>query len=261
MSLAIVAVGIYAAESAVDFTPQVMKTLSFVDKSILFIFVVDYAVRLATAPMKGAFIRTHVPELVAILPFSSAFRVARLVRLTRLTRLTRVITRLPRFVRVLSLGRVALKKVGKFLQTNGLIYMIYLTVSIVLVGACAIYFIEDEMMSFADALWWSFVTATTVGYGDISPSTGLGRIVAVVLMLTGIGLIGMVTGTVATYFLSKESASPKSTRESILEEIKGSLDRFAELTQDDLDAICLTLRALHIEQSPEPTVGAHPDQD
>lgn len=45
------------------------------------------------------------------------------------------------------------------------------------------------------------VTTTTVGYGDVSPSTGLGRLVAAVLMVVGIGTIGMITGSIATYFI------------------------------------------------------------
>lgn len=48
----------------------------------------------------------------------------------------------------------------------------------------------------------SFVKVTTVGYGDISPSTGLGRIVAAILMIVGIGFIGMLTGTIATFFIN-----------------------------------------------------------
>jgi len=58
--------------------------------------------------------------------------------------------------------------------------------------------------SFDDALWWSFVTATTVGYGDISPVTTPGRIIAAILMLTGIGFIGMLTGVISTFFISKK---------------------------------------------------------
>lgn len=52
-----------------------------------------------------------------------------------------------------------------------------------------------------DAVWWSFVTATTVGYGDLSPETAVGRIIASILMLVGIGLIGSLTSAITSFFL------------------------------------------------------------
>jgi voltage-gated potassium channel len=55
-----------------------------------------------------------------------------------------------------------------------------------------------------DALWWAVVTATTIGYGDLSPVTVEGRLIAVVLMLTGIGVIGVFTATVASFFFEQE---------------------------------------------------------
>ena len=63
-----------------------------------------------------------------------------------------------------------------------------------------------EGMKFQDALWWSFVTTTTVGYGDLSPATSAGRIVASFLMLVGIGLIGSLTSTITSFFLQNQSS-------------------------------------------------------
>ncbi len=60
-------------------------------------------------------------------------------------------------------------------------------------------------LSFIDAVWWSIVTVTTVGYGDISPATPGGRIVGIVLMITGIGLLGVLTATIATLFIEERS--------------------------------------------------------
>lgn len=58
-----------------------------------------------------------------------------------------------------------------------------------------------EGMNLQDAVWWSFVTATTVGYGDLSPETAVGRIIASILMLVGIGLIGSLTSAITSFFL------------------------------------------------------------
>ncbi len=59
--------------------------------------------------------------------------------------------------------------------------------------------------NYGDALWWAIVTVTTVGYGDKYPVTAGGRGVAVVLMLVGIGLIGVLTATVASYFVEEKA--------------------------------------------------------
>ena len=64
-----------------------------------------------------------------------------------------------------------------------------------------------EKQSFFDALWWSIVTCTTVGYGDISPSSTVGRVTAIILMIFGIGLISMLTSTITEFFTQKRIAS------------------------------------------------------
>ena len=63
----------------------------------------------------------------------------------------------------------------------------------------------SNIHSYPDALWWAIVTVTTVGYGDRYPATEGGRAVAVVLMLVGIGLIGVLTATVASVFVKEHT--------------------------------------------------------
>jgi voltage-gated potassium channel len=63
----------------------------------------------------------------------------------------------------------------------------------------------SNIHGFADALWWAITTVTTVGYGDRFPVTAGGRGVAVVLMLVAIGLIGVLTATVASYFVEQQA--------------------------------------------------------
>ena len=80
---------------------------------------------------------------------------------------------------------------------------------------------ESNIHNFPDALWWAVVTVTTVGYGDRFPVTGGGRTVAVVLMLVGIGLIGVLTATVASLFMKEHTDANK-------EEIKKGHARLGE---------------------------------
>ncbi len=94
-------------------------------------------------------------------------------------------------------------------------------------------------MTFSDALWWNMVTTTTVGYGDISPETPGGRILAGILMIVGIGFLGMVTGSVATCFvdnLSKCQAEAKATIvDEQIEHVKRKLDIIETLSDKEME--------------------------
>ena len=71
-----------------------------------------------------------------------------------------------------------------------------------------------------DALWWAFVTITTVGYGDRYPVTPEGRIVAAVLMTAGVGLFGTFSGFVASWFLAPKTKLEESETRQLSEEIR-----------------------------------------
>ena len=79
------------------------------------------------------------------------------------------------------------------------------TTVIVGVGAIGIFAVEhgqnNNIQSVGDALWWSVVATTTVGHGDVSPVTAEGRLIAVALMIVGIGFIGVFTATLTSFFL------------------------------------------------------------
>ena len=82
----------------------------------------------------------------------------------------------------------------------------------------------------------------------IYPTTSLGRIIAVLLMIIGLGLVGMLSGTIATYFLSQKKIK-NCYRSSVLEDIKDKLDNFDDLSSDELDDICLVLKSLKSSQT------------
>lgn len=92
------------------------------------------------------------------------------------------------------------------------------TVFIVFLGALGIMVVEPGIGNFGDSIWWSVVTTTTVGYGDISPKSAGGRIIAGLLMLVGIGFLGMITGSIATYFVSRLSKTESVTVKSVADE-------------------------------------------
>lgn len=167
------------------------------DNVILIIFAVDYVVRFIMSPKKFDFFKSNVFDLIAIIPFSSVFSFFRFARLFRLAKFSRLL-KLTKFARVVGVFGKIKRQADKFLHTNGFIYMLYAAVVLIILSSVLISYFEGK--TFSDALWWSIVTCTTVGYGDISPVTGVGRVVAVMLMIFGIGLISMLTGTITTFF-------------------------------------------------------------
>ncbi len=89
-----------------------------------------------------------------------------------------------------------------FLHRENLLRLMGVIVALVLVGAAGLTYFEENR-SLPDAVWWAIVTLTTVGFGDISPTSLGGRLIGVVLMFFGIGVLGMFTATIAGVFVEK----------------------------------------------------------
>ena len=147
------------------------------------VFVVDYVVSLWLADDRWQWFKHNLFTLLTIaLP---------MLRPLRLLRLLTVLHVLNRTSGMAVRGRITVYAAG---AAGMLMY----------VGALAVYSVErgapgSTITDFGTALWWAFVTVTTVGYGDFSPVTFQGKIIAVVLMFTGIALIGIVTATLASW--------------------------------------------------------------
>ncbi len=199
----------------------------WIDRTIYGVFVVDYAVRFLITNNKQDFFKSNIIDLIAIIPLNSAFRGLRLLKMSKLLKLTKL-------VRIGALSARSASKARRFFNTNGFKYVICLSVAAILGSSCAMMYFEK--MSFQDAVWWSFVTATTVGYGDLSPSTLSGRIIASLLMLIGIGLIGSLTSTITSYFLNETAPDEcKSDKVEMVFTLYGMLsDKEKELFQSKI---------------------------
>ncbi len=102
------------------------------------------------------------------------------------------------------------------MQRENLLTLLFVILIIVLVSSLAITYFEPGI-SFVSGVWWSIVTLTTVGYGDISPSTGGGRVVAAIIMFFGIGLLGMLSASLAAIMISKRIRENKGMGTANLE--------------------------------------------
>ncbi len=195
-----------------------------IDLVIWLFFVMDVTIRFIKTEQKKEYIKKYPLDIIAIIPLDSIFRLARIARLFRV-------------LRALAILNHYFKPVYAILRTNNLDKVIVVLFVVIFISAIPIRIIEPSIVTYTDAVWWAIVTATTVGYGDISPETVVGRLIAIILMVFGIGLIGLVTSSVATYFLKGNDEENNPT----VEYIKKELDRVEELTDLEIERLRLLL--------------------
>jgi voltage-gated potassium channel len=171
------------------------------------IFVVEYLIRLVLAPDRRRYVATRKiePAVVAVPPLQC-------LRLMGLEKADLVVAE---FV----------LRTKAILQHRGLFRVLLAVLGLVFLGAWLAMLAEGgsssstSIHSYWDGLWWAVVTVTTVGYGDRFPTTAVGRVVAVVLMLVGIGLIGVLTATVASFFMREHADENKAQLQKAHEDL------------------------------------------
>jgi voltage-gated potassium channel len=204
MLLAILFVVVLVLPLAHPITPAEASLLSLANAVIWCAFAIDYLARLYLAQDRWRFVRGHPLDLVVVLvPFLRPLRLARLARLLRL-------------VRVYALVVTATRRAGARAVQRVTAFVALVAALILAASAVIVYDAErrggGNITSLADAFWWALSTVTTVGYGDRYPVTTVGRVAAGVLMLTGIALAGVLTASVAAWFVSL--ATPAETVEA-----------------------------------------------
>lgn len=178
------------------------KLLAAIDLGFVLLFVGDFLWSLSRAKDRWGFLRQHWYELPGLVPlYAESFsflRVAQLLRLARVLRILRLVSAHRRFRGLAVLDAL----VNRYKMGHTLL----VSFAVVLGLAIVVWVLErstnPNLAEFQDALWWAVVTATTVGYGDITPQTGLARLCATTLMLMGIGLIGMVASSLSNALLA-----------------------------------------------------------
>ena len=184
--LAIVYLGLYAFEVLADAATVKLFDLILFSDIIWAIFIVDFVVRFFMHDNKKLFLKRNVIELIGlVLPFFRAFRMFRVI------------------IAIGFLTRAAKSLQGRLNIYIGLILPI-------LIFTCSLGVYEAEhnapganLTNYGDAVWWAFVTITTIGYGDYYPVTFEGRTIAVLLMLSGLALVSVITVSFASWFLDR----------------------------------------------------------
>lgn len=177
------------------------------------VFLVDYVVRLTLAEHRWRWFSRHILDLlIVVLPILRPLR-------------------LMRFFTILAIIQ---RGAGSRFRGRVTVYVVGATVITIVAGALAEYNAEagiGNINTFGDALWWAFVTITTVGYGDFYPVTLTGRLVAVGLMLGGIALIGVVSATFASWIVERVSDETNAKEGATRTQVEQLREEVAELKQ------------------------------
>jgi voltage-gated potassium channel len=196
------------------------------------LFVVDYAARLYLAPHRPRWFVRHLLDLAIVaLPLLRPLRLLRLVVLL-----------------------AALQKaIGGAIRGRVILYTASSAVLLVYAGSLAILQAERghpgaRITTFGDAVWWSMSTVTTVGYGDESPVTGEGRVVAVLMMVGGIGLVGAVTATLASWVVqrvAREDTEHQAATAAHIEALRADAQKQFEELHGEIARLANAVTAQH----------------
>ena len=183
-------------------------------------FVAEVVIMLRVVPDRRRWLRDHPLDL-AIVIFTPPFLPA-VLQATRVFRLLRLL----RLVRAGSLAR-------RVFSTEGVRDAAVLTLIAVLGGGAAFAAVEkDDDLSGWDGVWWAIQTVTTVGYGDTPVETDAGRIIAICLMITGIGFVAVLTAAAAERFMRGRRAEEERARSE-----RQAIERRLDHIIDRLDAL------------------------
>jgi len=197
-----------------DLSPAMERAFLSIDYVLWAVFAAEYGIKLYLAPNRRRFVAHHIPDLII------------------------VAVPMLRPLRLVLLGGFAAKGVREarsILRHRGLNWVLLIALVLNLVAAAAMLEFERgnpeaNIDSYPDALWWAVTTITTVGYGDRFPMSPAGRGIAVVLMIAGIAMFGVITATIAAYFVEQKAEEDVAGR---LDQIVKRLDRIeARLAAD-----------------------------
>lgn len=181
--------------------------LNYADFLMCIIFFFDFLLNLIQSEDKKKYFFTWGwIDLISSIPAINILRLGRIFRMTRIFRVFRAI----KTTKIFSDFLIQRNSENIVLATL-LIFIVFITISSLLILKFERYSDISNIKTAGDALWWSIVTITTVGYGDKYPVTAEGRILASFVMIAGVGLFGVISGLVASWILG--SSKDKSDRD------------------------------------------------
>ncbi len=224
LGLCVYVLAALAAQTLFTLDPETVKILDVADVAVCVVFLADFGVTLVRTKNRWRYLITWGwLDFISSIPAIDVFRWGRAARIFRILRVLRGL----RATRLLSTFVLERRAPCAFWAAS--LFAILVTIF----GSIGILHLEQaegsNIKTAEDAVWWSFVTITTVGYGDHFPVTSAGRVLAALLMFAGIGLFGTYTAFVASAFL----APGEKEQEREMAEIRREMRRLRESLSED----------------------------
>jgi len=224
--LSIYVLGALFVDTVFHLPKETSKFLNQIDNLICLVFIGDFVFNVITAKSKLEYLKWGWIDLLSSIPNVQFLRWGRFVRVIRILRVLHSVRSTKVILKFLFLNRSK----GAFAAVAMMAFVLIIFSSIAILNFETAP--ESNIKTASDALWWSFVTITTVGYGDFYPTTPLGRISAVILMTAGVGLFGTFTAYVASLFLKEEEKELEKREDQILAELKSIRERLDRIERN-----------------------------
>jgi voltage-gated potassium channel len=201
-------------QTVIKLSPETNLLLDYIDSLICVVFLFDFFFHLYKAPSKRAFLKWGWMDLISSIPMVGVLRWGRITRVVRILRL----------LRAFRSSKILITYLFQHRAHSTFATVTLISLVLMIFSSIAMLHVETETGSNiktpGDALWWSFATITTVGYGDKYPVTPQGRIVAVILMIAGVGLFATFTGYLSSFFLESAQKKNEEDLKELIKEVR-----------------------------------------
>lgn len=221
--LCVYAIAALALNTVLSFDEQTRRVIDIADTTICALFFIDFLLNVIKAPNKWQYLYTWGwIDLLSSIPSIDILRAGRAARILRIFRVLRAV----RATKIIATFILERRKESAFMAAT------LVSILMIILGSLSVLHFEKgipsaNIQTAEDAIWWAVVTMTTVGFGDKYPVTMEGRTIAAMLMICGVGLFGMFSGFIASWFLSPEKVKEENDFDIIrkdIEELKRMID-------------------------------------
>ena len=201
-------------------SPSLFTTIIYFDLVVCIILFFDFIYRMRQEEDKRAFIKKNWPDIIAMIPFDILSLSPSYVFFARFFRLFRL-------VRLLALFRREWKYISGFFKQTHINFAIGMLLFTVLAGTIIFYLIEHGTNPAVHTLWdamWFTLTTMISGNSNITPDTYYGEVISVIMMIIGLSFIGILTASLASWFINKSRKSDVDREDHRLKEIETSIN-------------------------------------